>query len=292
MRGFLWTAIIILAVFISGIWVVAFRQNSSRSSTTTTSSAPASDLDNPVTDNPAPTIGTGSTTPTHFVPILMYHYVRANVNPSDTLGVQLSVAPTTLRTQLQTLKNAGYETISLNDLAAHSYKPKSLIITFDDGYEDQYTDALPILKSLGMTATFFIIHDFVGRDGYMTKTQITQLKSEGMELGGHSMSHKNLATMEYVQQVRDISGSLQGYDNVFCYPSGKYSPVTLDIVSGLGVKAAVTTIYGIATDQSKIYELPRLRIVEHTDILKRITEETAIAKKQMSPSQRSMDPVK
>ena len=95
--------------------------------------------------------------------------------------------------------------------------------------------------------------------------------------------------MEYEKEVKDISTSLVGYDDVFCYPSGKYSPVTLDIVSGLNLKAAVTTIYGIATERSKIYELPRIRMVERTDILKRIKEETAIAKKELSPSQRSKD---
>ena len=282
----MWSLLVVVTIGVVGVWVMVFRQ----AQVTFSSSPKTTDSDKSVAESYLPS----SEVEYHpsasvFVPILMYHYVRSGVDPSDGLGISLSVSPEKLRSQLSTLKTAGYKTISLTDFADQKYQPKSLVITFDDGYEDQYTEAFAILKELGMTATFFIVHDFVGRDGYMTDSQIAKLKLAGMEIGGHSTSHKNLSTMEYEKEVKDISTSLVGYDDVFCYPSGKYSPVTLDIVSGLNLKAAVTTIYGIATERSKIYELPRIRMVERIDILKRIKEETAIAKKELSPSQRSKD---
>lgn len=214
-----------------------------------------------------------------FVPILMYHYIRDYQNLDDPLGIQLSVSPNTFNNQMMSLKKAGYQTISLTQFATRNFTvPKPIIITFDDGYLDQFTNAVPILESLGFKATFFIVRDFVGRDGYMGKEELNKLRILGMELGGHSLSHRNLSTMEYERQVYDISQSLVGLDWVFSYPAGKYSPVTLDIVDGLNIKAAVTTNIGVATELSSLYELPRIRVGERTDILRRINEEIARAR--------------
>lgn len=225
-----------------------------------------------------------------YVPILMYHYIRDYQDRTDDpLGIQLSVSPKTLDKQLSVLKDAGYETISLEDFANGKYEPKSFIITFDDGYDDHYTSALPILEKYNNTATFFIVSGFLGRTGYMTTPQVQQLKLAGMEIGGHTITHLNLANAQYEKAISEISTSMRSRDSVFAYPSGKYNPVTLDIVSGLGIKAAVTTNLGAATETNSMFELPRIRVKEHTDLLKRINEEIAISKKQLSPSQRSKD---
>ncbi len=231
-----------------------------------------------------------STPSSVYVPILMYHYIRDYQDRTDDpLGIQLSVSPKTFDKQLSNLKAAGYETISLEDFAGGKYKPKSVVLTFDDGYDDHYTNALPILEKYQATATFFIVSGFLGRTGYMTTPQVQQLRLAGMEIGGHTVTHLNLANAQYEKAIDEISNSLISRDPVFAYPSGKYNPVTLDIVSGLGIKAAVTTNLGVATEKSSLYELPRIRVKEHTDLLKRINEEIAIAKRQLAPSQRSKD---
>lgn len=225
----------------------------------------------------------------HYVPILMYHYIRDYQNAEDPLGIQLSVSPATLDRQLATLQGAGYETISLQNFAAGKIKPKSIILTFDDGYDDHYFNALPILEKYYATGTFFIVSGFVGNDRYMSEDQIEVLADAGMEIGGHTITHLNLANATYEKAVVEIFTSLRNRAAVFAYPSGKYNPVTLDIVSGLGVKAAVTTNLGVATEKSSLFELPRIRVKEQTDLLKRINEEIAITKKQLPPSQRSKD---
>ncbi len=240
-----------------------------------------------------PAVQDDSTVPSgqagRYVPILMYHYIRDYQNVDDPLGIQLSVSPATLDEQLSTLKTAGFETISLEEFAAGKFKPKSIVLTFDDGYSDHYTAALPILRRYDFTATFFIVSGFIGRTGYMSAPQIQQLKLAGMEIGGHTVTHLNLANASYEKAINEISTSMLSRDPVFAYPSGKYNPETLDIVSGLGIKAAVTTNLGVATENSSRYELPRIRVKERTDLLKRINEETAIAKRQLPPSQRSKD---
>ncbi|HUD20808.1 MAG TPA: polysaccharide deacetylase family protein [Candidatus Saccharimonadales bacterium] len=229
-------------------------------------------------DRPQP-LATTSGKPTVFVPILMYHYIRDYTDTTDPLGINLSVSPATFKKQLETLKAAGYQTISLNNFAVKKYGSKPVILTFDDGYDDHYTAALPVLQQENMTGTFFIVRNFVGTKGYMTRTQIQSLEQAGMEVGAHTIDHKNLATMEYEAAVNDISLSLAGTDNVFAYPSGKYNATTLDIVSGLKIAASVTTNEGVATDKSSLYELPRVRVKEGTDIIKDISEQTALAKK-------------
>ncbi len=212
------------------------------------------------------------TTENVSVPILMYHYVRDYDNVADPLGIQLSVSPLTFETQLQTLKKTGYESISLTQFAQGELPTKPIILTFDDGYSDHYNTVYPLLKKYGYSGTFFIVTGFVGRDGYMNQSQIHELKTAGMEIGGHSLTHRNLSTTPYETSIKEISRSLVGTVNVFAYPSGQYSWETLDIISGLGVAAAVTVEQGVANSESNLYELPRVRIKEGTDIPKKIKE--------------------
>ena len=224
-----------------------------------------------------------------FVPILMYHYIRDYQNEADPLGEGLSVAPETFAKQLDTLISAGFQATSLTKLASGQLPPKPLILTFDDGYLDAYTSAFPLLQERGLTATFFVVKNFIGKPGYMNEGQIVALKAAGMEIGGHSLTHRNLASAPYEKAIDEIAGSLRGHDNVFCYPAGKYSNETLDIVSGLGVRAAVTTNIGVVSAASSLYELPRIRVKEKTDVVQRIKEEIAIVKRELNTSQRSKD---
>lgn len=224
-----------------------------------------------------------------FVPILMYHYIRDYTSVSDPLGVQLSVSPATFDQQLSELKANGYQPITLEDFANKKYGSKPIVLTFDDGYKDHYTAALPILQKHNFTGTFFIVSGFVGSPGYMDEIEIAKLQSAGMEIGGHTVGHKNLANQPYEKSIQQIAISMRNRSQVFAYPSGKYATETLDVVSGLGIKAAVTTDIGVATEKSNMFTLPRLRVKEKTDLIKRINEEISIAKRALAPSQRTKD---
>lgn len=228
------------------------------------------------------------------VPVLMYHYIRDYQNTNDNLGIQLSVSPAMLDKQLTILEKAGYHTISLTDFGKGNYgSSKPIILTFDDGYDDHYSAALPLLQKHQMTATFFIVSGFIGRPGYMTAGQINELKAAGMELGGHTITHLDLATAPYNKQYTEISTSMIGRSSVFAYPSGKYNAITLQIMQLLGVKVAVTTNFGLATDQSPLLELPRIRVKQNLDLLKTIADETAKLKKvEITPSNSDSSAVK
>lgn len=201
------------------------------------------------------------------VPILMYHYIRI-ADAGDKLGLGLSVTPTNFDAQLKGLANDGYEGINMSDIADPEHKAISKIIfdkkkpialTFDDGYDDAYTAALPILQKYQMTATFYIIRDYVGRSGYMNQTQIDKLTTDKMEIGSHTLSHPDLSKATDANQRTQIFDSKLSATS-FCYPSGKFNDTTVSLVKDAGYTTATTTKIGIAKETSKLLELPRVRV--------------------------------
>lgn len=201
------------------------------------------------------------------VPILMYHYIRDASNESE-LGKGLSVSPQNFDRHLQWLKTNDYQTISMADLIAEDRNilskvmyenKKPIILTFDDGYKDAYTEALPILKKHKFLATFYIIQEYIGKPSYMNQEEIDQLKNLGFEIGSHSLSHPDLTKVSLKEAERQISQSIV-MGLTFCYPSGKYNETTVNLVQKAGYRTAVTTKFGIANEDSSILELPRVRV--------------------------------
>jgi len=116
------------------------------------------------------------------VPILMYHYINTPPPNADAIRRDLSVPPERFREHLAYLKSQGYQTITLHDLVyaltrGTPLPPKPIILTFDDGYEDNYTNAFPILQEFGYIGTFFIItnNPDTGRPGYMSWDQLREM---------------------------------------------------------------------------------------------------------------------
>ncbi len=201
------------------------------------------------------------------VPILMYHYIR-DASGEDELGRNLSVDPKTFDAQMAWLKENDFESVKLSDLAdmertelskVNGEGGKPVVITFDDGYLDAYTEAFPVLKKYGFTGTFFIITNFIGKDNYMNSDQIAALRKAGMEIGSHTLTHPDLTDLESADVRRQLTESKDD-TNVFCYPAGRYNDRVKDLVKEAGYVAAVTTKSGVATEDTKLFDLPRLRI--------------------------------
>lgn len=201
------------------------------------------------------------------VPILMYHYIR-NADGESELGKNLSVSPDNFAAQLAWLKESGYTTIKMADLAdpertavskAYFENKKPIILTFDDGYEDAYTQAFPTLGKYGFIGTFYIIRSYVGGGNYMNQAQINELAKAGMEIGSHSLSHPNLTVLSLADLKKQIDDSKE-QTTTFCYPLGKYNDQVITKVEEAGYSTAVTTRGGIANQESNLFELPRVRI--------------------------------
>jgi len=203
-------------------------------------------------------------------PILMYHYIRSVDQGSDPLGYELSVTPDDFNSQMAWLHEQGYIGVRMDGITRclRSEAPcpaKAIALTFDDGYADAYTDALPVLKRYGLVATFYIVTNFVGQPGYMTWEQVAELRDAGMEIGAHTVGHPDLTTLDWETAGFEIAQSKAELDqrlgiNVtsFCYPTGLYNAGIEEQVRASGYLNATTTRWD--SDTSDIMALPRRRI--------------------------------
>src|SRR5512142_2277369 len=166
------------------------------------------------TATPSPTItptATPSPTPTPTwvvqgpnavkVPILLYHHIA--VSP---VGSRYYVPPDKFESELKLLHDCGYTTISTSQLVraimqGAALPPRPMLITFDDGNEDNYTAAFPIMQKYGFTGVLYIVVQYMNQPNYMTVDQIKEMAAAGWEIGSHSETHRELPsspdTMRY-----------------------------------------------------------------------------------------------
>ncbi|MEI8061071.1 MAG: polysaccharide deacetylase family protein [Candidatus Berkelbacteria bacterium] len=204
------------------------------------------------------------------VPILMYHHIRVYNDQSDKIGTNLSVSPENFIAQIKYLKDNGYSTITFSDLLAFPTKKladKPVIITFDDGYSDAFTNAYSALKQNGQVGVFYIISGFLGRPDFLTADQVKQMSDGNMEIGSHTINHPDLTTLNQIKLINELAGSKSSLEavtgktiNSFCYPSGQHNTTVDETVKQAGYLTATTTEPGVSTTTENKYALSRLRI--------------------------------
>lgn len=198
------------------------------------------------------------------ISILMYHVIATGPNnlfvPADDFDAQMGY-----------LHQKGYHTVTMaaaGEMLASGHIPaKTVVLTFDDGYESVYTAAWPIMKKYGFTGTIFVCSSFPGRPNYLSWDEIKALHADGMEIGSHTRNHIDLKKAAPDVQREEIMGSKKILEEQlgipvvsFCYPSGAYNDQTPAIVKDSGYTSAVTVAYGHALPKDNIYLLPRVRV--------------------------------
>ncbi len=211
---------------------------------------------------------------TRTVPVLMYHLIGDPPPGAPYPGLYVSVA--SFDAQMHALQAAGWHTITAGQLgaamAANQPVPvRTIVLTFDDGYADNYTNALPILLKYGFVATFSVVAH-AGQE-MMTPSQLATLVADGMEVGNHTMNHRNVSRLVGAQLVEQIQGGAttieaklasQGASEVlrtFVYPSGHVGPAALALLQQLGYTDAFTEVPGdchIGTTPP--LQIPRIRV--------------------------------
>lgn len=133
------------------------------------------------------------------VPILMYHRIVPAAQAGNSRP-GLVVAPETFSAQLDALAGAGWHTITMAALAGYlqdrTQPPaRTFVITIDDGWDDGYTYAFPILQSHGFVATYYVIAGRIDEGGFLSSDHLRALVAAGDEIGDHTMDHKDLGTV-------------------------------------------------------------------------------------------------
>ena len=184
------------------------------------------------------------------VPVFMYHGVTDYTWGS----AELFVSPSVLEEQLRYLVENGYDPIWFEDLREVEKYDKPVILTFDDGYQDNYTDLFPLLQKYNVKATIFVITGWLGGEKYLTPEQVTEMSQSGLvSIQSHTWSHKDMDTLPAEAQREQMSQSklailrLTGKEPaVLCYPRGLASHVTLELLPeyySFGVKMNGSVYY-------------------------------------------------
>jgi peptidoglycan/xylan/chitin deacetylase (PgdA/CDA1 family) len=220
-------------------------------------------------------VGTGAPG-TQSVPILMYHVI--NPPPAGAAFPGLYVPADEFAAQMQALKTAGWHAVTLDQVEAYWKRGvplgagKPIVLTFDNGYQSQYSNALPVLKRLGWVGDENMqLTGLPPSQGGLTDSQVRGLVSAGWELDTQGISHADLIALgssELQYQVATARQMLrQRYGvavNWFCYPSGHYNATVIDAVKAAGFVGSTTVIPGWAAPGEDPYRLPRLRVLGGT----------------------------
>ncbi|MBI3495560.1 polysaccharide deacetylase family protein [Candidatus Berkelbacteria bacterium] len=207
------------------------------------------------------------------VPVLTYHYIRVVNQDQDPLGFSLSVAPDDFRQEMAYLVAHGYHTITPDDLylslKSRQHLPaKSVLLTFDDGYEDFYTTVFPILKELNLKATLFVVPGFVGEaDGrYVSWPQVVAIDNSGLvTIASHTIHHVDVTRSHLADQEITLSKQMLekkiGHEvTTFAYPYGMANEITAHFVEQAGYHLGFTTVLGTKMRLSNRVRLPRVRV--------------------------------
>ena len=199
------------------------------------------------------------------IPILMYHSI------SYEKGNTARIPKEKFREQMKYLKDNKYTTLSVDEFYSYMQTgklapSKPIVITFDDGYKDNYTTAYPILKEFGLKATIFVITNTIDTDkNYLTSNEIKTMDSNNIRFGSHTVAHEQLDKLSNGDNVKTMKESKAKLEkilgrniNYLAYPYGIYNDNTIKAAKESGYKLAFSTKYGWIDKDDNIYSLGRI----------------------------------
>jgi peptidoglycan/xylan/chitin deacetylase (PgdA/CDA1 family) len=213
--------------------------------------------------------------------VLMYHQVGKFKEPKEHRSCYCDVDR--FRNQMAFLKFADYQVISLEQAYAALFGTeapprRSVVLSFDDGYENFADSALPILEDFGYPSVLFAVSGLLGQPAkwlgmkgekplLLSSSRLRDLRKAKVEIGSHTKSHPRLGRLPTGQAWREIADSKSELENVlgepvkfFAYPYGDYSPNVRDAVVQAGYQAALTCSRGSANSAPNAFEIPRKAI--------------------------------
>lgn len=206
------------------------------------------------------------------IPVMMYHHVREpGPGLSDAASLRYAVSPIEFEKQLDYLQQNGFTTIDTRrlDHALRTGEPlpaKSVMLTFDDGWETQFTIVYPSLKARGMVGVFFI-HTGAIRDesgGSMSWSDVCQMEEDGMDIESHTISHPSLPTLDPEALQRELADSRSVLETklgrpvmALAYPFGDFTDREVEAAKRAGYRIAFSTEVGLAQRLDEPLEVHR-----------------------------------
>jgi peptidoglycan/xylan/chitin deacetylase (PgdA/CDA1 family) len=198
-------------------------------------------------------------------PVLTYHHIGDgpewyNVSAAD------------FEHQLVYLRESGYVAVSVVQLAdglegRTQLPPRPIVITFDDGYEDNFLAAFPILERQGMRGTFFVVTGKMGNADYMSWNQAREMNARGMELGSHTVNHYTLNEINLRELERELLTSRVMLENnlpasapIFANPFGETAPAVVELLERTGYRAACSSVVGVNRPGENPYMIRRMSV--------------------------------
>ncbi len=218
------------------------------------------------------------------VPILMYHSISDNLFGMSHPYYHINTSPKVFSQQMRWLRHKGYRTINLREacagLKAGTDLSNTVVITFDDGYRDFYTEGLEVLNQCGFSATVFLATDRIqntsmriGGADYLTWNEIRELHAERISFGSHTVTHPDLRSLgpdqieyelgrskEIIEQ--QLGSPVESFSYPFAFPEedGCFTRYLEDLLGNLGYDTGVSTILGRASLKNNRFFLPRLPV--------------------------------
>ena len=216
-----------------------------------------------------------SANPTQGIPVLLYHHV----SDQETNMPDLTLSTSEFTRQLSLLRSHGFQTISPAQLRSFmqgervSLPDKAILITFDDGYADNYTQAFPILKQFGYTATIFMVGINFDRANRLTSPQIREMTASNLTIGAHSMTHPDLTQISPSKLRYEVTGSKEKAEKViltevgyFAYPGGYYNVAAMEAVEAAGYQGAFSVLSGVnQPERDNVFLMRRIPIFRTTN---------------------------
>jgi len=200
------------------------------------------------------------------IPVLLYHRV-------GDMGGDLTITTDKFAEDLARLREMGYSTISLETFRRYKVDPetplpeKPIMISFDDGYLDNYLNAYLILRKYGMTAAFYIITSLVGEEDRLAVGHIREMAANGMSIGSHTVSHRQLGDLGVEEATNEMSlsrlyleGMLQKPVQFIAYPKGSYNQFTGKVANESGYWGGFSILPGTCSRGTNPYVLRRIPV--------------------------------
>jgi len=217
------------------------------------------------------------------IPILMYHHVGDLPPKATRLRSDLTVSTSDFEQQVKWLSEQGFTSINLENIYQYSQHQftlpkKPVVFTFDDGYDDVFLNAIPILKKYGFIGSFAIITQYpktqLGDNFYASWQEIAQAQADGNEIVSHTQNHfdgtNKKFNADYIYQnlsgsIADIQNHLGLTTNILIYPYGHYNSTYIGQAKKAGFVMGVTVHEGSLINLDDLMQTPRIRVHGHED---------------------------